>query len=90
MLMKSLLCLLILAVAGLTPAWAQTKLAVVNSREILTKCAAWAKLVTEIQARFATRRQEVADLDQKVRKLQEEAGAPDAKPAKKKAATSRN
>lgn len=65
-------------------ALAQTKLAVVNSREILTKCKAGAKIVADLQTQFASRRQELADLERKVRQQQGEAQASRATAAAKK------
>ncbi|MYL85334.1 hypothetical protein GTA51_19760 [Desulfovibrio aerotolerans] len=67
-----------------TTGYAQTRIAVVNSREILTKCNAGAKLVKGIQDKFADRRQEAAKLEQWAGKLQKEASESNIKDARKK------
>lgn len=67
-----------------TTGYAQTRIAVVNSREILTKCNAGTNLVKGIQNKFADRRQEAAKLEQWAGKLQKEATESNIKDARKK------
>ena len=58
-----------------SPCLAQTKLAVINSREVLTQCDDGAKAVKAIEAKFADRKAQMAALEQEVLRLQEEVKA---------------
>lgn len=71
---------LLLATSG----FAQTKVAVVNSRQILTQCNDGMKLVKEIQDKFAARRQEADRLETLAKSLQEEIAKSGTKEARKK------
>lgn len=71
--------LLLLAVALEPPAQAQTRVAVVNTREVLTKCNLGAQAVAQIQVKYDKRRRELADLEADVRRLHQEAQAQQAK-----------
>jgi len=74
---------LLLALAMDGPAQAQNRVAVVNTREVLTKCNLGAQAVAQIQVKYDKRRRDLADLEAAVRKLQEEAQAQPAKPQAK-------
>lgn len=54
------------------PGSAQSKTAVVNLREVLVKCAAGARIISDIQNGFAERRGRLAALEQETRRLAEE------------------
>ena len=58
-----------------SPCLAQTKMAVINTRDVLTKCDEGAKAVKAIEAKFADRKAQMATLEQEVLKLQEEVKA---------------
>jgi len=70
-------CLFLALVLSLcaSPCMAQTKLAVINSREVLTRCDDGAKAVKAIEAKFADRKAQMAALEQEVLRLQEEVKA---------------
>lgn len=84
--MRTLLAMSVLGLGLLlgTNGYAQTKLAVVNSREILTKCDAGAKIVQEIREAFASRRQEADKLRNWAQQLQKEATSLGTKETRKK------
>jgi len=69
----ALLSLFVILIPGL--AQAQTKQAVINTREVLTKCEPGAQAIAAIQNSFAERRRQMANLEQELVKLQEEAKA---------------
>jgi len=54
------------------PCLAQTKLAVINSRDVLTKCDLGVQAIKDIDAKFADRKKTMADMQQEVVRLQEE------------------
>lgn len=68
------LSVMLLATSAL-PCLAQTKFAVINTREILTKCEPGAQAIAAIQNSFAERRKEMAAKEQELLKLQEEVKA---------------
>ncbi len=49
-----------------------TKLAIISSRDILTKCDAGAQVISFIQSKFSERRIQLGLLEQDIRKLQED------------------
>jgi len=57
------------------PCHAQSKLAVINTREVLTKCEPGAQAINSIQNSFAERRKQMGAMEQEIIKLQEEAKA---------------
>lgn len=78
-LLLSTLCLAQVAQAqeSKTPAQPPLKLAIINSREILTRCDKGAAVIAEIQNKFASQRARLGSLQQDVARLQEAAkGAP--------------
>jgi len=75
--------ILVLAVALEPPARAQNRVAVVNTREVLTKCNLGAQAVAQIQVKYDKRRRELAELEADVQRLHQEAQAPQAKPQAK-------
>ena len=62
-------CVMVLA-AGAVPAFAESKIAVVNLREILTKCDVGAKAVTDMRAIFTPRQQKLAEMKQEALAMQ--------------------
>lgn len=61
-----------------------TKLAIISSREILTKCDAGAQVISFIQSKFSERRIQLGLMEQDIRKLQEDtANATEFGPKKK-------
>ena len=48
------------------------KIAIISSRDILTRCDAGVKIISDIQSRFSSRRIQLGLLEQDVRKLQED------------------
>jgi outer membrane protein len=58
-----------------SPCLAQTKLVVINTRDVLTKCDEGAKTVKAIEAKFADRKKQMAALEQEVLTLQEDVKA---------------
>jgi len=72
-------CVMVLA-SGAVPALAESKIALVNLREVLTKCDAGVKAVGEMRTQFAARQQKLNEMKQEAMALQEQlkAKSPDA------------
>ena len=67
-------CLVLVSLLLFTTfAQAQTRIAVINTRDVLTKCEPGAQAISAIQNSFAERRKQMSGLEQELRKLQEEA-----------------
>jgi len=64
-------CVMVLA-SGAVPALAESKIALVNLREVLSKCEVGAKAGGELRARFAPRQQKLAEMKQEALALQEQ------------------
>jgi outer membrane protein len=55
-----------------TEATPATRLAVISSRDVLTRCDQGAKVISEIQGKFSERRSQMALMEQDIRRLQDE------------------
>lgn len=58
--------------AGVVPAFAESKIALVNLREVLAKCDAGAKAGAELRTLFTARQQKLAEMKQEALALQEQ------------------
>jgi outer membrane protein len=68
---KSLLAICVMVLASVSvPAFAETKIALVNLREVLSKCDAGVKAVGEMRAMFAARQQKLNEMKQEGMALQ--------------------
>ncbi|MFP5222714.1 MAG: OmpH family outer membrane protein [Acidobacteriota bacterium] len=74
-------CVMVLA-TGAVPAFAESKIALVNLREVLAKCEVGAKAGAELRAVFTPRQQKLAEMKQEALALQEQlkAKAPEKSP----------
>jgi outer membrane protein len=72
--MKGYFCIAVAMLLALlsAPCFAQTKIAVINSREVLTKCDLGVQALKDIDAKFADRKKMMAATQQELRTLQEE------------------
>lgn len=64
-------CVMVLA-SGAVPAFAESKIALVNMREVLSKCDAGVKAVGEMRGMFAARQQKLNEMKQEAMAFQEQ------------------